>query len=420
MAKFVQQGGKICDSQTTVVIHFLDNSSKTVLADNGTTVGDVLEEVFGRLMISDPNIVVDNFALYESSDGNLVGDRVANNERVLNVQLSCAKIIMQFRLLLHSVPVSQCSMVRHLLYVQSLHYIITGYYYCSAEDATRLAALCLLERYGVPDKSDDSVAQQISNISKHLFELVPGSIIKQQTPAEWTSQIFNIYNNLQKDPDDPHAMDDTKGLYLSMVENLGSTREQFLCTLFRCKQNFNQKMNQDCVVAINADDIRILDGATFEKLEEYELNTIFQWGFDEATLNFYIRMTEQSQHLTFETAKGVEMSTLLTDIAVARLRDHKNSSSESNDDKSVDDYNYYDSEEEDEDLGGIFKVQEMWTSPLHRVEMEKEYATILLQSVFRSYRARVKFDHYIDMIADGKEDQVREILENERLNNYSQ
>ena len=413
MAKFVQQGGKICDSQTTVVIHFLDNSSKTVLADNGTTVGEVLEEVFGRLMISDPNVLQDYFALYESADGNLVGNRVANDERILNVQMSCAKIVMQFRLLVHSIPVSHCPMVRHLLYVQTLHYIITGYYYCAPKDATRLAALCLLERYGVPEHDDDAIALQISNISKHIFELVPGTIIKQQTSAEWTSQIFNIYNNLQKDPNDPHAMDDAKGLYLSMVENLGSTRDQFLCTLFRCKKN----VNQDCVVAINADNIRVLDGATFEKLEEFELNQIFQWGFDEETLNFYIRMTEQSQQLIFETKKGVEMSTLLTDMAVAMLKDRNNSANESDENKSNDsfDYDYY-SEGEDEDLKGIVKLQALWRSSLHRRKMNKEYATILIQSVYRSYRARVKFDNYIDMIADGKEDQVRELLANERLN----
>ena len=276
-----------------------------------------------------------------------------------------------------------------------------------------MAALCLLERYGVPEHDDDAIALQISNISKHIFELVPGTIIKQQTSAEWTSQIFNIYNNLQKDPNDPHAMDDAKGLYLSMVENLGSTRDQFLCTLFRCKKN----VNQDCVVAINADNIRVLDGATFEKLEEFELNQIFQWGFDEETLNFYIRMTEQSQQLIFETKKGVEMSTLLTDMAVAMLKDRNNSANESDENKSNDsfDYDYY-SEGEDEDLKGIVKLQALWRSSLHRRKMNKEYATILIQSVYRSYRARVKFDNYIDMIADGKEDQVRELLANERLN----
>ena len=42
MAKFLQQGGKDCDGQTTVVIHFLDNSSKTGLTNESPTAGEVL------------------------------------------------------------------------------------------------------------------------------------------------------------------------------------------------------------------------------------------------------------------------------------------------------------------------------------------------------------------------------------------
>ena len=52
MSQFLQDGGKECDGQTTVIVHFLDNSSKTVLADEQTTVEEALEELFGRLLIS--------------------------------------------------------------------------------------------------------------------------------------------------------------------------------------------------------------------------------------------------------------------------------------------------------------------------------------------------------------------------------
>ena len=41
MSQFLQDGGKECDGQTTVIVHFLDNSSKTVLADEQTTVEEV-------------------------------------------------------------------------------------------------------------------------------------------------------------------------------------------------------------------------------------------------------------------------------------------------------------------------------------------------------------------------------------------
>ena len=316
MSQFLQDGGKDCDGQTTVVVHFLDNSSKTVLADEQTTVEEALEEVFGRLLISDPRIKSNHFGLYESVDGNLVGDRLLSREKILNVQNSCAKIVMQYRLLIHSIPLSTCKMARHLLYVQCLHRIITGYYYCSKEDAIRLAALCLLERYGVPDKSLGS-----DKVTNYLAELVPGRLLNENSPSQLASEILEIYTKFDKDPDDPHAMDDVKGLYLSMFENLGSTRDQFLCTLFKCKQKTFRSISKNIVLAINADDVRVLDGRSYEKKKDFELNNIYQWGFDEDTLNFYIRMSEQSEQIVFETDRGIEISTLLTDIAVARLKD---------------------------------------------------------------------------------------------------
>ena len=412
MSRFLQDGGKQCDGQTTVVVHFLDNSSKTVLADEQTTVEEILEEVFGRLLISDARINSTHFGLYESVDGNIVGDRLLSREKILNVQDSCAKIIMQYRLLVHRVPLSPCKMVRHLLYVQCLHRIITGYYYCSKEDAIRLAALCILERYGVPSGNLGS-----DKITNYLSELVPRYLLNEYSPSQLASEIVDIYSKFKKDPDDPHAMDDVKGLYLSMFENLGSTRGQFLCTLFKCKQTTFRSISKNIILAINADDVRILDGSSYEKKKEFDLNNIYQWGFDENTLNFYIRMSEQSQQILFETERGIEISTLLTDIAVARLKDieeggyseEEDSYSEEEKDQDYDLARYYGKVEK------IVRLQAQWRSSLHRKRMNKEYAAVMLQCAFRGHKARVQFDQYIDMIAAGNEEAVTKQLAQNRL-----
>ena len=121
------------------------------------------------------------------------------------------------------------------MYVQCLHRIITGYYYCSKEDAIRLAALCLLERYGVPDKSLGS-----DKVTNYLAELVPGRLLNENSPSQLASEILEIYTKFEKDPDDPHAMDDVKGLYLSMLENLGSTRDNFSALCLISKRLFGQ------------------------------------------------------------------------------------------------------------------------------------------------------------------------------------
>ena len=85
-------------------------------------------------------------------------------------------------------------------------------------------------------------------------ELVPGHLLNENSPSQLASEILDIYTKFDKDPNDPHAMDDVKGFYLSMFENLGSTRDQFLHSVhgqrtFRSisKISFLQSMLMTCV-----------------------------------------------------------------------------------------------------------------------------------------------------------------------------
>ena len=127
-------------------------------------------------------------------------------------------------------------------------------------------------------------------------------------------------------------------------------------------------------------------------------------------------MSDESQQLIFETQQGVAMSTLLTDIAIARLKDNENSEDEESDEEmeekdyssSADDDD--DNDQEDDDLKKIVKLQAQWRSSLHRHVMNKEYAVVMLQSAFRGYKARVQFDKYIEMVENGEEDKVKEEL----------
>ena len=107
MTSFHADSGSVCGGKETAVIHFLDNSSKTVLIDDNTTVEEVCEEIYNRLQIEDENIPVEYFSLHHS-DGNVCGERLEKKENMVDLIDRSAKIVFQIRLFMHSTVVSMC------------------------------------------------------------------------------------------------------------------------------------------------------------------------------------------------------------------------------------------------------------------------------------------------------------------------
>ena len=73
-------------------------------------------------------------------------------------------------------------------------------------------------------------------------------------------------------------------------------------------------------------------------------------------------MSQQGQQIIFETERGIEISTLLTDIAVARLKDMEEGSYDEDEDSSEeevkdDDDDDSDEFEYDEDVEKIVRLQ---------------------------------------------------------------
>ena len=108
--------------------------------------------------------------------------------------------------------------------------------------------------------------------------------------------------------------------YLSLLESLPSTADAFLCTLFPCTHSVVGSL-RNIVLAVNADGIKILNSSTLKTIDVYDITELFQWGFESVDRSFYIKLDEDSEKMHFYTDQGVEISVLLTDIAVARIND---------------------------------------------------------------------------------------------------
>lgn len=384
MAAFLPASGRDCDGRTTVVVHFLDNSSKTILVESSTEVIEVVTEVYNRLQIKDESIPVDYFGLY-SSDGSTCQEHLSNQENVLEAQEQCAKLVFKVRLLMHRTVLTRCPAVTHLMYIQAVHHIVTGYYYITESDAARLAAVSVIERYGNRDDETDPLTTEV--IASNIHELLPAELLDDKGAAAWAHDIldkYTILKNLEKDFN-------PKMTYMSLLESLGSTADAFMCTLFPCSQvDLDPSVPKDIVVGINADGLKILDKATLEMFEEYQLSDVYQWGFDQDDRNFYLRLKRDSDRIVFQSPRGIEMSVLLTDVACARLQDIVD------DDETDSSSGDGEEGEEDDMLGLMVKVQAVWRRALARVRMKKEYGAVQFQALWRGYQGRMKYDRLVD------------------------
>lgn len=66
----------------------------------------------------------------------------------------------------------------YLLIFQELPKLLRGYHKCTKEDVSRLAALIYRVRFG-------ESKNELSAIPNMLLDLVPGDMIRLQTPSEW-------------------------------------------------------------------------------------------------------------------------------------------------------------------------------------------------------------------------------------------
>jgi hypothetical protein len=158
-------------------------------------------------------------------------------------------------------------------------------------------------------------------LTNTIVEYVPGPHLAQDkyTVEEWERMIFQKHSILMTEK--------PMSAYLAVV----SKRDYYGAVLFAVKQKFDRSLPKKIFMGISRRGIMLLripksftDSASMETLSHFELSTIYRWAY-KPNVNFYFEVKEDENEenavYTFETTEGQHMSDLLTDYALALLRE---------------------------------------------------------------------------------------------------
>jgi uncharacterized membrane protein YgcG len=206
---------------------------------------------------------------------------------------------------------------------QALHYIITGLYPTSEKDAVGLAALQFQAKFG---KFNPQGAHRVGFLTRNLVEYIPGEYLQLsgKTTEQWEELIFRkLAFSVTPTP---------REVYLEQLKK----REYYGSSFFVVRQKFDPKnLPKTLYLAVSRKGILLLrvpathtDG-DLEVMYSFKLAEVYRWAY-KPSVNFYFEVKlndggsmggENNPVYTFDTAEGKAISDLLTDYAMALLRE---------------------------------------------------------------------------------------------------
>ena len=228
-----------------------------------------------------------------------------------------AKFVFQCKLFTETLVDSGDPAIIRLLFIQGVYNIITGTYPCNYSDAVQLAALQLQSKFG----EHKPAVHKMGYLTNTLHEYVP---------APWTDADSFDKADFEAQVYQKHAISMTANpmeAYLNVV----SRRDYYGCVLFGVKQRYDRALPKKLFLGIARQGILLLripksftDSDSMETLAQYPLADIFRWAYKPG-VNFYFELkvddAPENPVFTFETREGQHMSDLLTDYALALLRE---------------------------------------------------------------------------------------------------
>jgi hypothetical protein len=231
-----------------------------------------------------------------------------------------AKFIFQLKLYSESLVTSKDPKVIHMMFIQAVYNVISGTYPTSDKEAVNLAALQFQTKFG-PHNSASHKPGFLKNL---IQEFLPASHLgaRPGVPAvpveQWEKLIFH-----------KHAFSTSttpREAYLEVLKK----REYYGAVLFAVKQRFDRKMPKRVIMAVGRQGVlllRIPESYTqpdMDVLGRYGLADIYRWAYKTGS-NFYFEIkldgAETNPVYTFDTPEGKHMSDMLTDYAMALLRE---------------------------------------------------------------------------------------------------
>lgn len=158
-------------------------------------------------------------------------------------------------------------------------------------------------------------------LTNTIVEYVPGPHLAQDkyTVEEWERMIFQKHSILMTEK--------PMSSYLAVV----CKRDYYGAVLFAVKQKFDRTLPKKLFLGISRRGIMLLripksftDSSSMETLSLFELSSVYRWAY-KPNVNFYFEVKDEDDEnnciYTFETSEGQHMSDLLTDYALALLRE---------------------------------------------------------------------------------------------------
>lgn len=334
----------------------------------------------------------------------------------------------------------------HLQFIQAVYNVITGRYPTTPEEALTLGAVHFLLKFG----RFSSEKHKVGFLGSRIFEFVPVKHLKAgagkngmsaSATADWERKLFEEVERLSEelvdgegavngDSEDGEEASNGANLLFNLHNQAVSPQRRYMeaiyrmepifgSTFFKCTQKSVSALPETLQVAIYSDGLHLCD-KNKKHLRSFYIEDIFRWGFKPAVM-FYFEVSPDNEYgtgtLEFETAEGKIMSDLLTDYALSFLKERER-------------------EEERVSAGGsgaatgrrgpqgqqvsqgrsnrtggsamtetqaVTRIQARWRGFSLRNEWAREDAAILLQAIYRGYKARVLISKIIEqMLQDGQ------------------
>lgn len=432
-----------------------------------TTIKDLLGQCLSKFHILDSDEVLPYFGLFESRNGGSIDGVLSMEANVGDVLQSwsdagvdkTAKFLFMIRLQVPSLwgltykdtvaaqmhmdessllikdYLKQAEVIDsnalHLQFIQAVYNIITGRYPVNADEALMLGTIHFILKFGVfkPETHKPSF------LGNRIVEFIPIKLLKTTGFDEWEKKLLTSVEKLSQDAryeGGTETEDDSNPgvlfLFDAETDRLLSPEHKYMqivyamkgivgSSFFRCTQKCTRNLPETVYLGVQSEGIDILDKQK-KLLRFFSIEDIFRWGFKPNTM-FYFEVNADNElatgSLEFETVEGKIVSDLMTDYAMAFLKERERAEERMT--KALPpppsapkvappvapNGKRGNKKGESAEFRAAVKIQALYRGYALRSEWIKEDASILIQSIYRGYKARCLLSSMIEqMIKDGE------------------
>jgi len=426
-----------------VRIFFLDNSSKLFLIDETIELKDIIFMILSKYCIKDIESIIPYFTIAISNNGTNIDKILGMNDRIIHTvtsfksdntklvfmiklfssinrgleiennvanRINKSKDVISIEYYLENAETTDSNLL-YLQYIQAVYHVITGHTPTTAEQALLLGSYHFLYKFGEYNEE----THHSGFLGNRILEYIPSKHLKSRSIDSWELSLLEKVKQLYGTK--TIEINGIQRLYMNIIYSL----DTFGMAYFKCTQCCTRSLPDTIVIAINISGISFYDKAR-KLLKVVYIEELISWGFiGEEKFYFVSNLCSKDFGCdSFEcltTNNGKSIAELLTDYAIILMKEkglfeindrnnsnnnNNNNSNNSNHDKLLP-KSQQGNNMTPQKLQAIIKLQAIYRGYALRRDWINEDAAILIQSMFRGYRARVKVIAMIEeLLASGE------------------